>query len=107
MFVTLNPLACAALACGEIVRSEAMPSDKDASTSGSARDETSKRHQQPTQPDHTVTPAQRLAGEFLGATLLVLFHAGIAASSRVVQAASGQPKTSAGILFIALAQGLS
>jgi glycerol uptake facilitator len=82
-----------------------MPSDKDASKS--SQDETSKRNEQPTQPDHTVTQAQRLAGEFLGATLLVLFHAGIAASSRVVQAALGQPKTTSGILFIALAQGPS
>ncbi|HEY7091617.1 MAG TPA: aquaporin [Ktedonobacterales bacterium] len=86
-----------------------MPSsrDKDKDASKSSRDEASKRNKQPTQPERSITPAQRLAGEFLGATLLVLFHAGIAASSRVVQAASGQPKTTSGILFIALAQGLS
>jgi glycerol uptake facilitator protein len=88
-----------------------MPSDKDADkdkdSSKSSQNEASKRNKQPTQPDHEVTPIQRLGGEFLGATLLVLFHAGIAASSRVLQLASGQPKTGAGVLFIALAQGFS
>jgi hypothetical protein len=74
-----------------------MPSDKDADrdkdSSKSSQNESSKRNKQPTEPDKTVSPMQRLGGEFLGATLLVLFHAGIAASSRVLQLASGQPKT--------------
>jgi glycerol uptake facilitator len=94
-----------------------MPADKDTDESAdesadkdaakSSRDETGKRHQQATQPEHTETQAQRLIGEFLGATLLVLFHAGVTASSRVLQVASSQPKTGAGVLFIALAQGFA
>jgi glycerol uptake facilitator protein len=109
MTLALNPLAWAIPACGEIVGRDAMPSDKDApkSSRGEASKRNSQRNSQPTQPEHSITSAQRLAGEFLGATLLVLFHAGIAASSRAVQAASGQPKTTSGILFIALVQGLS
>jgi hypothetical protein len=78
-----------------------MPADNAANSS---RDETGKRHQQPVQAKHAETQVKRLAGEFLGATLLVPFHAGIATSSRVLQAASGQPKTGAGVIFIALSR---
>lgn len=107
MTITREPLAHATLASGEIAKSDPMPPDRDMGASKSPQDDASQRNKQPTVPEKTVSPTQRLVGEFLGATLLVLFHAGIAASSRVLQAVSGQPKTGADVLFIALAQGLS
>jgi glycerol uptake facilitator len=62
---------------------------------------------QPTTRDPRITRWQRLTGEFLGMALLVFFHAGIATSSRMLQAASGQSKTASGILFVGLSQGLA
>jgi glycerol uptake facilitator len=66
-----------------------------------------KQNSQPTTPHPSFSLPRRLVGELLGTTLLVLFHAGLAASSRVLQATSGQPKTGASLLFLALTQGLA
>ena len=50
---------------------------------------------------------QRFAGETLGTALLVFFHAGTAASDRLLRHDAGVPKTVADVAFLALADGLS
>jgi glycerol uptake facilitator protein len=74
---------------------------------GRQQDTAARRSRQPTTPEPTSTRAQRIAGEFLGTCLLVLFHAGASASARLLQASSGQPKTAPSVLFLGLLDGFA
>jgi glycerol uptake facilitator protein len=62
---------------------------------------------QPTSRLPYLRPMQRYAGECLGTLLLVLFHAGAAASLRLFAASSHLPKTAPDVVFLALADGFS
>ncbi|HST88580.1 MAG TPA: MIP/aquaporin family protein [Ktedonobacterales bacterium] len=62
---------------------------------------------QPTSRERGVTMGQRFAGETLGTALLVFFHAGTAASDRLLRHDAGVPKTVEDVAFLALADGLS
>jgi glycerol uptake facilitator protein len=69
--------------------------------------ETRRETHQPTTPEPTSTRTQRIAGEFLGTCLLVLFHAGMTASRRMLDARAGLPASPPDVLFLALGQGLA
>lgn len=75
------------------------PKRRDDAAAGASR--------QPTTPEPTSTRAQRIAGEFLGTCLLVLFHAGATTSERLLLAQSGQLKSPPDVLFLGLVDGLS